>query len=193
MNKIMLSLTLNSMLFASLTFANSHEAHEEQEHHSESKVYIVAKGLVSAGSSIDEEESTLEGSMGKGAGFDLGYRLGHGVNIEVDYAYANVDITEKKTIEKESLTGNFHSVSLDALYSYHINEPLAVFVKGGYEYETEKIKESKSESGFLYGAGLEYELKENLGLLVEYENSTIEGVKGASFAAGLVVGLNLFE
>lgn len=201
MNKLMLSLTLGSMLLASTSFAHSNEEAEnrgaEHEEHSEASLYVVTKGLVSLSSNIDEKGSKLESDLGTGAGIDLGYRLGHGVSVEVDYAYTHVGITEKKTIgeelEKESLTGDFNSVSFDALYSYHVTEPMALFIKGGYEYETEKIKESKSEGSFIYGAGVEYEVKENLALIAEYENTTADSVKGATIAVGLVIGLNIFE
>ena len=199
MKKQLTGLTLAALLSSTLAFANeeiSGENESENFRHKEEKVYLVVKGLASAGDTIHEEEAKVEGSNGRGIGVDVGYRTGMGVNIELDYAYTKLDITETSADEKINTTGDYHSISLDLLYAYHINEPLAVFVKGGIEYEMEKIDKldvDKSDNGFLYGAGVEYEVKENMALIFEYEDSTIDGPKGYTLAAGLVIGLDLLD
>lgn len=174
----------------------SAEQESENFRHKEENVYVVAKALVTAGDTISEEDAKVKGSNGRGVGIDLGYRTGTGLNFEVDYAYTKLDVTETNEAEKINATGDYHSVSFDVLYAYHINEPLALFAKCGVEYEMEKIDKldvDKSDSGFLYGAGVEYEVKENMALIFEYEDSTIDGPKGYTLAAGLVIGLDLLD
>jgi len=199
MKKALSLLALSSLLCTTAVIADEEmestaeqtEKGENFRHHEE-KVYLVAKGLMTSGDTIKEEDATLKGKNGRGFGVDLGYRTGYGINLEVDYAYTKLDITEGK----EDVTGDYHSFSFDALYAYHINEPLALFAKGGIEYEIEKINDldvDKTNTGFIYGAGLEYEIKENMAFIFEYENSTIDGPKGYTLAAGLVVGLNLLD
>ena len=194
-----MTLTLAGLLSSSVVLANEEKVTENESEnfrHKEENVYLVVKGLVSAGDTITEEDAKVKGSNGRGIGIDLGYRTGMGLNFEVDYAYTKMDITEKSTAEEINTTGDYHSVSFDVLYAYHINEPLAVFAKGGIEYEVEKIDKldvDKSDNGFLYGAGIEYEVKENMALIFEYEDSTIDGPKGYTLAAGLVIGLDLLD
>jgi len=200
MKKKLFSVALAGVLGNSALMASEEvkTAGEESSNfrHKEENVYVVAKGLVTSGDTITEEEGTkkVKGSNGRGFGIDLGYRTGYGFNFEVDYAYTKLDVTETaQGAEDEKKTGYFHSVSFDALYAYHINEPLAVFAKVGVEYEMEKISKFKTDTGFLYGAGVEYEVKENMALIFEYEDSTIEGPKGYTLAAGLVIGLDILE
>lgn len=196
MKKKLFSVALAGVLGSSALMASEEveTAGEESGNfrHKEENVYVVAKGLMTSGDSIKEEDTTVKGSNGLGFGFDLGYRTGYGFNFEVDYAYTKLDVTESTPgAEDEKKTGDFHSVSFDALYAYHINEPLALFAKIGAEYEMEKISKFKTDTGFLYGAGFEYELKENVAFIFEYEDSTIKGPKGYTLAAGLVIGLDL--
>ncbi len=199
MKKQLITMTLATLLGSSvLSAAEESNAAAEGENfrHKEENVYVVAKGLITSGHTITEENARVEGKNGRGVGIDLGYRTGTGLNFEVDYAYTKLDVTEKGDAEEVSATGDYNSFSFDALYAYHINEPLAIFGKIGVEYEMEKIDKlnvDKSSSGFTYGAGFEYEIQENLALIAEYEDSTIDGPKGYTVAAGLVFGLDLFE
>ena len=200
MQKKIRTIALAAMLCTTAAMANeeidSSGAEGGNFRHKEEKVYIVPKVLMSSGHTISEEDARVKGENGRGVGLDLGYRTGTGLNFEVDYAYTKVDITEQKGEEKTKTTGDYNSASFDILYAYHINEPLAVFAKTGFEYEKEKIDKlnvDKSDTGFLYGAGFEYEVKENMALLVEYEDSTIDGPKGYTVAVGLVIGLDVLE
>ncbi len=197
MKKQLGALTLATLLSTSAAVANEETTDQNEENgtfrHKEEKVYVVVKGLITNGDTIQEGDASVKGKNGKGIGIDLGYRTGYGINLELDYAYADVDITETTPDEVTYATGKYNSVSLDFLYAYHINEPLAVFVKTGVEYEQEKISAlgvDKSDTGVLYGAGFEYELKENVAFIAEYEDSTIDGPKGYTIAAGLVIGLD---
>ena len=197
MKKQLSALALVTLLSASAVMANeesTNSTENESFHHKEEKVYVVLKGLMANGDTIQEGDATVEGKNGKGFGIDIGYRTGYGINFELDYAYADVDITETTPTEETKATGKYNSVSFDLLYAYHITEPLVVFVKTGVEYEKEKISAlnvDKSDTGVLYGAGFEYEIKENIAFIAEYEDSTIDGPKGYTVAAGLVIGLNL--
>jgi opacity protein-like surface antigen len=198
MKKTLTVLTLASILSATAALANEEisETTENKEtfHHKEEKVYVVAKGLMTNGNTIQEGDASVKGKNGKGFGIDLGYRTGTGVNFEIDYAYTELDVTETTPIQKTQATGKYHSISFDLLYAYHFNEPLAIFAKIGYEYEKEKINTlgvDKSDTGFLYGAGFEYEIQENIAFIFEYEDSTINGPKGYTLAAGLVIGLDV--
>lgn len=199
MKKKLFSVALAGVLSSSMLMASEEVETTGEEsanfRHKEENVYLVAKGLMTNGDSIKEEDATVKGSNGRGFGVDLGYRTGHGFNFELDYAYTKLDVTETQGEEKTNATGDYHSVSFDVLYAYHINEPFAVFAKAGVEYEMEKIDKldvDKTSTGFLYGAGVEYEVKENMALIFEYEDSTIDGPKGYTLAAGLVIGLDLF-
>jgi outer membrane autotransporter protein len=199
MKKELLTLTLATLLSSSVVLAEEESnaaAENESFRHKEENVYVVAKGLMTAGHTIYEEDAKEEGKNGRGLGIDLGYRTGMGFNFELDYAYTKLDVTKSENGEKTSASGDYHSFSFDALYAYHINEPLALFVKGGYEYELEKIDKldvDKSNTGFVYGAGAEYEIKENMALIFEYEDSAIDGPKGYTLAAGLVIGIDILD
>lgn len=207
MNKTLSLLALSSLLYTTAAIANEDlglatEKNQEGEkgenfRHKEEKLYVVAKGLITSGDTIKEESSTVKGTDGRGFGVDLGYRTGYGFNIEADYAYTKLDVTEiASNGDKQDASGDYHSFSLDLLYAYHLTEPLAVFAKGGAEYEIEKIDKldvNKTNTGFTYGAGFEYELKENMAFVFEYENSTIDGPKGYTLAAGLVFDLDLLD
>ena len=197
MKKQLSIMALVTLLFATTAVANepTSDTEENLDHrHKQEKVYLVVKGLSAGGDTITEGEAKVEGKNGKGFGVDIGYRTGYGINLELDYAYADVDITETTPTEETKATGKYHSFSLDLLYAYHITKPFAVFVKTGVEYEKEKISKlnvDKSDTGVLYGAGLEYEFMEEMAFIVEYEDSTIDGPRGYSIAAGLVIGLDI--
>jgi len=200
MKKELCLVALTGLLCTTAAMANEELEGTNEENgtfrHKEEKVYVAIKGLVTNGDTIKDEDTTTKGTNGVGVGIDLGYRTGYGINFEVDYAYTKLDVTEKTATEETTTTGDYHSISFDALYAYHINEPLAIFAKAGVEYEIEKIDKldvDKSDTGFLYGAGVEYEIKENMALIFEYENSTIDGPKGYTLAAGLVIGLNILD
>lgn len=79
--------------------------------------------------------------------------------------------------------------SLDIAYAYPISHKFELFVKGGYEYEVEKINDlgiDASDTGFIYAAGIEYEINEKVSFISEYEGTTINGPRGNSVFAGAI-------
>lgn len=188
MNKIIVGLMLSSLMVLN-GYASESEAHSV-EHHNESSFYIATKAMYTLGSSIEEEASTLEGGTGSGLGIDLGYRVGNGFSVEIDATYDIDNITEKKSNgEETSVDGTYITTSLDVAYTYHATHEIGLFVKGGFEYEFEKIDAlgvDKLNSGFIYAAGTEYEMSETFALIGEYEVTTIKGPRGNSIFAGMV-------
>jgi len=186
MNKIVTSLALITSLSISLC--------AQEEHTHKSDFYIATKALMTLGDTVEHGEATLDGSSGYGLGVDFGYKIGKGFAVEVDATYAKNDVTERDVNEHGhehviTASGLYVTTSLDLVYAYPLTHQLEIFIKGGYEYEIEKISDldiDTSDTGFIYAAGLEYELNENLSLLGEYEATTIEGPRGNSIFAGVV-------
>ena len=182
MKKIILSLALLTSLTSSLC--------AQEEHTSKSGFYIATKALMTLGDKVKHGDATLDGSTGYGIGIDFGYKIGKGFAVEVDATYVENDVTEKNEHGHEiTVTGSYITTSLDLVYAYPLTHELEIFIKGGYEYEIEKISDldiDTSDTGFIYALGLEYELNEDLSLLGEYEATTIEGPRGNSIFAGVV-------
>jgi opacity protein-like surface antigen len=203
------SLAAATLLATSLVASEGHEdSHvegvaEHAPHHKEYVAYVVVKGLMTFGDSVthekegghgEHEEVTLDGDQGAGIGIDIGVPIAYGFNIEFDFSYAKADVTEKPKEgegEKETGTGEFFTYALDLVYAYHVTHDFVVFGKGGWEYEVEKIDDfhiDSDDNGFVYGIGVEYSFTHQVGLVAEYENSTIEGPRGAGVFLGVIVG-----
>lgn len=191
MKKIVSAILLGSLVSMS-AYAEEVEAATE---HSEEKsdFYIAVKALSTLGSSIDEENAagesvTLKGSAGYGLGIDLGYEISHGFSVEVDGTYAANTVTETAANgDSEDFSAYYMTSSMDIAYRYMATEALGLMVKGGYEFEYEKIdtKDSATNSGFTYAAALTYEINEHVGVLGEYEVTTVEGPRGNSAFVGI--------
>lgn len=186
MNKILTGLIVSSLMVLS---AEAIETHEEV-HHDKSSFYVATKVMYTLGASIKEETSSLDGGKGQGLGIDLGYRVGNGFSIEIDGTYDHDTITEKKSNgEQHDVSASYITSSLDVAYTVHPTEELGLFIKGGYEYEFEKIDALSVHTlnkGFIYAAGTEYELSETVAIIGEYEVATIKGPRGNSIFAGMV-------
>ncbi len=163
----------------------------EPMHEEEPAMYVVLKWLYSLGGDIDEGEETIEGESGRGMGVDIGYRLGYGFAMEVDYSnYTNRVHKKAEGAETERGTARYKAYALDLLYSYHMTEQWGVFVKGGWEYEKEEIAAFDStgyDNGGVAGIGTEYLFGEGVGTVVEYEHSFIDGPHGDSVFVGLLL------
>ena len=168
-------------------YAEEVEATEQSEEKSD--FYVAVKAIATLGSSVDEENLTLKGGTGAGLGIDLGYEISHGFSIEVDGTYAVNTVTETNndTGDSEDFSASYATSSMDIAYRYMATEALGLVLKGGYEFEYEKIdtKDSATDSGFVYAAALTYELNEHIGILGEYEVTTIDGPRGNSAFAGI--------
>jgi opacity protein-like surface antigen len=156
----------------------------------ESPFYIVTKGLMTFGDSVNHGESILDGDKDFGYGIDVGYRIGHGFAIEYDFSYSSNRIKETKvTGEVEDVKGKYYTSSLDLVYLYEMTEELGLFGKVGYEYEWEKITAldvDTTDHGFIVGVGIEVTMNEHFKFVTEYEHSSIEGPRGDSLFAGVM-------
>jgi len=176
---------------SSLLTVSGYASELEDVKQDESKFYVAVKALVTLGDNVDEGESRLEGSTGKGIGIDLGYRISHGFVVEIDATYATNTVTEVLANgDSEDFSGDYITSSLDVAYNYKLLPELNVFAKVGYEVEYEKIDtiadSYASTTGFIYAAGMEYEVAESMAVLAEYEVTTIDGPRGNSIFLGLV-------
>ena len=196
-----LILPVASLLLAASVSANetahetAHETHTGHEApvHSETGFYAALKGLVTLGNEVDHGDATLDGSRGQGVGVEMGYKIGSGFAIEGDATFARNSVTETKCAEgeceREKAGGEYTTVSLDLVYTYHVTHHLGTFVKTGYEYETETIDQleiSGNDTGFIYAAGAEYAVGDHTAFMAEYEGTTIEGPRGNSIFAGIL-------
>jgi len=165
---------------------DSEVAHGEEH----STYYLILKGLSIGGDKVSHGTATLDGERGYGGGVDVGYRIGAGFALEYDFSYATNTVEETKsngTKVEDDATYMTHALHL--VYTYHLTHSLGVFVKGGYEYETEEIDHfhiDKDEDGFAYAGGLEYALDGHYSAMVEYEQSTIDGPRGDALFLGMI-------
>ncbi|HHD77299.1 MAG TPA: porin family protein [Campylobacteraceae bacterium] len=191
-----------TLLTASLLQAHSEafaedasRAHIKAKHHEEGNLYIVTKGLLTLGDTYTEEatatepEAQLKGRTGRGVGIDLGYRIGYGFAVELDFAYVHTDVKKRVEGEEEEMRAgaDYYSTGLDLLYGYHLNEAYVLFGKVGWEIEHEEISKydiSGTDNGFAYAVGVEHAITEHWAFVGEYEDSLIDGPRGASLFAG---------
>jgi len=160
------------------------------EEHTESDFYVVVKGMRIAGDTAAHEDALLDGDVGYGFGIDVGYRLGNGFALEYDFSYAKNTVTETIEDISEEGTAKYYTHALDLVYTYELTETVGIFGKVGYEYESEEIKAfdiDGSDHGFVYGAGVEVAMTDEYKFVAEYEHSTIEGPRGDSIFAGVMI------
>lgn len=168
------------------------EVHDEpmMEHEeSESKFYVVAKGMLILGDKVDHEHAVLDGDQDYGYGIDLGYRIGNGFAVEYDFSYGSNTVTERIGEDTEEATGKYYTSALDLVYTVEVTETVGVFAKVGYEYEWETISKydiDGTDHGFVFGAGVEIAMNETYKFVAEYEHSLIEGPRGDSIFAGVM-------
>ena len=164
--------------------------HVEETSHHESQFYVIAKGLTIGGDKVSHGHDVLDGDRGYGFGIDLGYRLGHGFALEYDFSYAKNTVTETNAAHHSiDADATYTTHALHLVYTHHITDTVGVFVKGGYEYEKEEIKDlhiDASDKGFAYGVGVEYKIDNHYTFLVEYEGSNIEGPRGDAIFVGVM-------
>jgi len=156
----------------------------------ESKLYIIAKGMMILGDDMIEGGAAVSGDKGYGFGIDIGYRIGEGFALECDYSYANnTDTESRKGFESEEFDVNYQSLAFDLVYTYEVSESVGIFGKAGYEYEWENIDDLDEHSydyGMAFGAGVEVAITQKYKFVAEYEHSTIDGTKGDTLFAGVM-------
>jgi len=181
---------LLATLVATQLFTQLHAEDEMNNETKETPFYVVVKGMMILGDSMNEEHAVLKGDIGYGYGIDLGYRIGNGFAVEYDFSYASNNVTETVGEEINKASANYYTSALDIVYTIEATEKLGLFGKVGYEYEWEKISDyniDNRNSGFVFGAGVEIEMNEKYKLITEYEHSLIEGPRGDSLFIGLDV------
>jgi len=192
MKKTVISALLAAQLMTQLHAGGDIEPVVETEavETAETPFYVVVKGLMIFGDSVNHGDAVLDGDMDFGYGIDLGYRLGHGFAVEYDFSYSRNTVTENKPGEEPvNVRGEYYTSALDIVYTYELTEELGVFGKVGYEYEWEKINAldiDNTDNGFVFGAGFEVAMDENFKFVTEYEHSTIDGPRGDSLFAGVM-------
>lgn len=165
----------------------SASAIQAEEHRSSGEVYVVAKALYTAGTTIEETGGIiLKGKDGRGVGIDVGYTLPYNFAIELDTSYSKNNITENDAGELRELSAKYWTYACDVTYTLPVTHSLALMGKAGYEFEHEKVNGTKKkENGMVYGAGIEYHINEHYEGLLEYEDSTIDSARGSSVYAGI--------
>ncbi|MDQ7085397.1 MAG: porin family protein [Sulfurovum sp.] len=166
------------------------ESHVEEAHHPASKYYVVVKGMTVLGADSTHGHDTLEGDQGYGVGIDVGYRIGNGFAVEYDFSYSTNTVIETD-LEGTSHEGDasYSTQALFLVYTHHLTDTVGLFVKAGYEYETEVIDDLGIDSdadGFAYALGLEYAMNTHYTMLVEYESADIEGPRGDAVFVGMM-------
>ena len=189
MKKVILSLSVAMLLSGTALFAS-----ESGASYHDSKLYVVAKGLVTTGDTVDHgHDIELDGDNGKGFGIDLGYKLTHNIALEFVSSYATNTVTETDMHDPHhphivEADASYMTYGLALAYVFHATDKIGIVVKGGYEIEEEEIEDfhiDKKSYGGIYAIGAEYKLSSNYELLVEYEGSSIEGPRGVSIFAGV--------
>ena len=154
------------------------EVVHEKKHHSD--YYVVLVGLSIAGDELHHHET----DRGLGLGVDLGYRLGGGFATELGVSYAKNQL--ENAAEDDA---SYKTASLSLVYDFELTENLALFAKGGYMYEKEKVSAlniDASEKGAVYGGGLSYKINDSVNFIGEYESSSIDSLRGDAIGVGLM-------
>jgi len=163
----------------------------EIECESELPYYITIKGMVTPGGDF-REEAYFESNNAYGIGMDIGYMFHKYFGVELALAYAKNDVTRIEEIhgslEREKARASYLSYAINIIFKDHFNKEFGYFVKIGYEKEHEEINDfniEEDEHGIDAAVGLTYELNEKTAILVEYEVSSIKGLRGDAFFLGL--------
>lgn len=156
-------------------------------------VYVEPKIIVTLGDTISHEESTLDGDIGYGVGFDLGYSFTEYFALELDGSYARVNVKETlPTDETESDNASFYTYGANAVLTYPVTAHFIALGKVGYGYEYEDLGSlgiKGTDQGINWAVGVEYSFTHHLELSFEYEGADIESARGDSLQLGLIYKL----
>ena len=142
--------------------------------------YMVAKGIYAMG----DEVNKLDADSGYGAGIDLGYRFSNGLATELGFTFSKNTLNNPAENEISSKTA-----ALSLVYTYDVAKAIGVFAKVGYMYEQQKINSlniDDDDSGVSYGAGVEYKINDDYGVVAEYQGSTIDSLRGDTASLGFM-------
>ncbi len=157
------------------------KAMPKAEEKSDKGFYAVVKGMTVMGDSA----GALDADAGFGAGLDLGYRFGNGLAAEVDLSFAKSDLNNAAANE-----ASYKTAALSLVYTFPVTETIGLFAKAGYMQEQTKVNAldvDETESGLVYGGGLEYKINDTYGVVAEYEGSSIDdSIRGDAVSLGLM-------
>jgi len=155
---------------------------KKEEPKKEGGFYTVLKANYNTGDDVD----TLSTDSGYGVGFDLGYAFGNGLALELGLGY---DQNQLDNAIENDVT--YQTASLSLAYTYDITKVFGVFAKVGYGMEKTDIDNDAtltyddSDSGVIYGAGVEYKISDKYGVIAEYEGTTMDSLRGDVVGLGL--------
>jgi len=144
--------------------------------------YTVLKGNYNTGDDV----GTLGSDSGYGVGLDLGYAFGNGLALELGLGY---DQNQLNNVTENDVT--YQSAGLSLAYTYDITKAFGVFAKVGYGMEKTDIDNDAtltyddSDSGLIYGAGVEYKISNKYGIVAEYEGTSMDSLRGDVVGLGL--------
>ncbi len=165
-------------------------AEHESELATHTGVYFEPKFIMTTGAKVSEAESTLDGDIGGGVGFDLGYSFTEYFALELDGSYTAATVTESSELEpSKSVTASFFTYGVNAVVSYPLSHHFIVLGKLGYGYEYEdlgSLEITGTEHGINGAVGMEYSFSPHLETSLEYEMANIESVRGDSLQLGLI-------
>jgi len=155
---------------------------KKEEPKKEGGFYTVLKANYNMGDDVD----ALSTDSGYGVGLDLGYAFGNGLALELGVGY---DKNQLDNATENDVT--YQTASLSLAYTYDITKAFGVFAKVGYGMEKTDIDDDAgltyddSDSGVVYGAGVEYKISDKYGVVAEYEGTTMDSLRGDVVGVGL--------
>jgi len=189
MKKTVQKTAVAGFALAALTLNAYAESHSS-ELATHTGVYLEPKIVVTMGETISHGESTLDGDVGYGIGFDLGYSFTEYFALELDGSYTRADVKETlSTGESETENGSFYTYGVNAVLTYPVTHHFIALGKIGYGYEHEDLGSlgiKGSEHGANWAAGVEYSFTPHVEVSFEYEGADIRSARGDSLQLGLI-------
>ena len=189
---------MKNILVVCLTLLGLVSSIQAQELHSSELAthtgpYFEPKLVLTMGESIDHEGSTLEGEVGYGLGFDLGYSFTENVSLELDGTYTESDVKETSPSgHSQTEKASFYTYGVNAAFTYPLHNHFILLGKLGYGYEHEDLGDlgiKGSEHGANWAAGIEYSFTPHVEVSFEYEGADIRSARGDSLQIGLIYKL----
>ncbi len=151
-------------------------------------LYLTFQPMMTFGGSTDNEEGEkLSSENGYGVGLEFGYYFFSQFAVELAVNTSNNIVTNEVTGDKG--TGIYYSAAINAVYRQPVYGPLFILAKVGGEWEEEQIVAfdfKESNVGIDYALGVAYEVTEKFALMIQYESSTMGGIRGDALFIGAV-------
>lgn len=163
-----------------------------------SHMYIVGKVFTSPGQDYDHGGHTITGDTATGFGLDLGYKLGDHWAVELAYSAGSGSVKAHQSSlpllassSPSSVDASYNALGLLGVYTAHLGESFSLVGKLGGVSESEDLGEaggSSSATGLVYVLGCEYKLFGHNELVLEYEDTTIDGPRAYTLFLGFKHG-----